>query len=620
MFDIDKAKIKAAIPIQEYYQDQLGQPHKSNHDHWIYLCCFHNDKNHPNLHVYLDGHFICRACGARGGDVLAFHQKKHSLSFPDVLKEIAEQYAPSLLTSNGQSAKQTIIAVYPYEDQAGDLLYEAIRYGPKKEFKYRRPNGNGGWIWNLQGITTLPYRLPELLASDGTVFVCEGEKDVDRLVGLGLTATTCPMGAGKWRDEYSEWLKDRDVVIIPDNDQVGREHADKIARALHGLAKSIKVVNLPGLPEHGDVSDYLDLHTKIEFLNEVETSLPYKLLSLFDQLPTWNEMREMEINVEWVVDKIIPAQAITVFFGRGGIGKSWLSFDMARSIGNGIPFLERITKRRPVVIVDFENPLSVIKSRTEKLGEAENVIFWKGAPKFDTSDWEKYKEFPKDAVLIFDTLRASHSGDENDSRDMARVMDRVKQLRDSGFTIILIHHTAKGAGNSAKGSTAIVDMADHALNLSIPNSSKPNGNYQDETQEVGPDTIYRFGWRDKTRFEPFECFLNLNTERGFELAPDPKENQLKEMRNLLNNTGPKPKTEFVKLVHSEMGISEARVRDLISRGDGKYWELEKGAHNRQLVKPIQFSSFHDPIGSEKLKIWQTETEPPANKEVCVEEL
>src|SRR5262249_4401427 len=78
-----------------------------------------------------------------------------------------------------------------------------------------------------------------------------------RLASLGLLATTNPMGAGKWRSEYNEWLRGRKVVIFPDNDEPGRNHARQVADSLTGVATSVKLVELPGLPEKGDVSDWL---------------------------------------------------------------------------------------------------------------------------------------------------------------------------------------------------------------------------------------------------------------------------------------------------------------------------------------------------------------------------
>jgi putative DNA primase/helicase len=103
------------------------------------------------------------------------------------------------------------------------------------------------------------YRLPELLAADpaAVVFVPEGEKDVDAMRALGFVATCNVGGAGKWRTEYSESLAGRHTVILADNDEPGRKHAQHVAKSLAGKAKSIKILELPGLPDKGDVSDWL---------------------------------------------------------------------------------------------------------------------------------------------------------------------------------------------------------------------------------------------------------------------------------------------------------------------------------------------------------------------------
>jgi len=75
------------------------------------------------------------------------------------------------------------------------------------------------------------------------------------LARLGFTATTNPMGAGKWRKHFGDWLKGADCVILPDNDKPDKNHAQQVTRNLQGKAASVKMVELPGLPEKGDVSD-----------------------------------------------------------------------------------------------------------------------------------------------------------------------------------------------------------------------------------------------------------------------------------------------------------------------------------------------------------------------------
>ena len=105
--------------------------------------------------------------------------------------------------------KYNIDKIYDYKDEAGNLLFQAVRGRlanaaqfpnvPRKDFKQRQPDGNGAWIWNLKGVRRVLYRLSELIASDpdATIWIPEGEKDVDRLRSLGLTATCQPHG--RWQ-------------------------------------------------------------------------------------------------------------------------------------------------------------------------------------------------------------------------------------------------------------------------------------------------------------------------------------------------------------------------------------------------------------------------------------
>jgi hypothetical protein len=150
-----------------------------------------------------------------------------------------------------------------------------VRYKPKA-FYQRRPGPNGGAIWNLDGVPRVLYRLPELLHSSPTepVFIVEGEKDANNVAGLGLVAVTNAGGAGKWRPEYNEPLRDRDVIILPDNDEPGRRHAAQVAEALAGIAKSVRIVVLPGLPEKGDVSDWIATGGTAEELRRLAEQTP----------------------------------------------------------------------------------------------------------------------------------------------------------------------------------------------------------------------------------------------------------------------------------------------------------------------------------------------------------
>jgi hypothetical protein len=147
--------------------------------------------------------------------------------------------------------------IYSYGDEAGAELYQVLRYMNPKTFRQRRPNGKDSWIWNLNGTRRVLYRLRELLEyPDATVFFCEGEKDADRVASLKLCAAT--VAGGNWTDECVQALAGRDVMILEDNDDAGRKKAHNAATRLHGIAKTVRIVRLPGLAEHEDVSDWLD--------------------------------------------------------------------------------------------------------------------------------------------------------------------------------------------------------------------------------------------------------------------------------------------------------------------------------------------------------------------------
>jgi Protein of unknown function (DUF3987) len=158
-----------------------------------------------------------------------------------------------------------IVAIYDYLDENSALLAQVCRLDPKS-FRQRRPDGKGGWIWRLGDTRRVLYRLPDLVRarqlSGGQpwrIYIVEGEKDADRLASQWqMLATTSLGGAGKWRPEYGSFLTGADTVLLPDNDDVGRNHMQQVARAILPHAARVRIVELPGLPEKGDIGDWLD--------------------------------------------------------------------------------------------------------------------------------------------------------------------------------------------------------------------------------------------------------------------------------------------------------------------------------------------------------------------------
>lgn len=163
-----------------------------------------------------------------------------------------------------------IECIYPYRDEEGRLLYEAVRYryqDGKKTFRQRRPDPEkpGNHLFNMEGVRLVLYRLPEVRAAiqaKQPIFIAEGEKDADNLAALSLCGTSSPMGAGKWgKGNYADSLQGAECYILPDNDAPGIAHARDIARSLQGKAAYVRILDIrriwPDMPEKGDVSDLI---------------------------------------------------------------------------------------------------------------------------------------------------------------------------------------------------------------------------------------------------------------------------------------------------------------------------------------------------------------------------
>jgi hypothetical protein len=267
------------------------------------------------------------------------------------------------LDGTGHQQGRTIVAAYDYRDESGTLLYQVVRYTPK-DFAQRRPDGKGGWLYNLNGARRVLYRLPQLLRAD-TVYLVEGEKDADRLWSLGLPATTCPGGAGKWRDEYTQSLAGKQIAILPDNDEPGEQHALHVARSLLPVARAVKIVRLPGLPPKGDISDWLDAcHTKEELTATVQATPILRAEDLKEehtnsetqqkklQWYTIPQLREeTSAEIRYLVDGLLAEASLSVIGGKIAVGKSTLARTLAYCVTHGLPFLGCETQQGSVLYV-----------------------------------------------------------------------------------------------------------------------------------------------------------------------------------------------------------------------------------------------------------------------------
>ena len=214
---------------------------------------------------------ICISLGIEKYDLFTSSDKTLTNKVPIPLKLVKEQKrmkadinadSKVVFFSSKHKKNVTESVRYSYINADGKTAYHVIRSDPK-DFRPMTPDGD----LSLEGVERLPYRLPELLQGvkdSKHIMLMEGEKDVDRAKDMGFVATTFYGGAGKWRDEYLEYFRDADVVLIPDNDIPGLKGMTEIVKRLHGTASRIRMLELPGLgpceDKHGkDFSDWAEL-------------------------------------------------------------------------------------------------------------------------------------------------------------------------------------------------------------------------------------------------------------------------------------------------------------------------------------------------------------------------
>lgn len=374
-------------------------------------------------------------------------------------------------TTNGAGHKR-ITATYDYLDEKRALLYQVVRYEPKG-FSQRRPNGNDGWIYSLNGVRRIPYRLPELLAADVKlpVFVVEGEKDADALAKLGLTATTNPGGAGKWRDDYSAALKDRCVVILPDNDEAGGKHAREVAQALLSVAQSVRIVRLPELPPKGDVVDWI-AHggTKEKLIELVNAEPPFAAAddasNPWARAQTARDFLQAETtDPKWIVRDVLAPGTVTFFASPRGLGKTHVAHALAIAVATGGAFRGEAVMPGRVLLIDRDNPKREIRRRlrawgAESADDKLHLLTRDDAPPL--TDAAAWAQFPLAAysLVVLDSISAATEGvDEKEGGKSGAALAPLIDLARRGPAVLVLANTRRD-GTAIRGSGVQGDRAD----------------------------------------------------------------------------------------------------------------------------------------------------------------
>jgi RecA-family ATPase len=305
--------------------------------------------------------------------------------------DIARAMQAAMAEQDNTVTRRRVIATFPYHDASGTPVYEVVRFEPK-DFRARRSDGNGGVIWNA-GERRVVYRLPELLEyPSATIFLCEGEKDADRVASLGLCATT--VAFSEWDGVDVSALVGRDVMILEDNDDAGRKRAHEAATRLHGVANTVRIVRLPDLPDKGDVSDWLnaDLRRGADELANVcleaplwtrETAppkieevkaetkpaseAPPPLPLPFINVTAWQD-QPVPVR-EWAVLDRVPMANVTLLSGEGAIGKSFLALHLSVAHTLGRDWLGAMPQPGPAMVVACEDDEGELHRRLAKIIE-----------------------------------------------------------------------------------------------------------------------------------------------------------------------------------------------------------------------------------------------------------
>jgi 5S rRNA maturation endonuclease (ribonuclease M5) len=466
--------------------------------------------------------------------------------------------------------KQYIQRIYSYFDADGAEAYQVCRMYPKT-FRQRRPDGRGGYIYKMDGVEPLPYNLPKIMQNpDQPVFVVEGEQCADALIEAGLVATTNHGGAGKWLDAHAQHLEGRNVIVMPDNDEAGLRHADKVVASLWGIAAHIKRVDLPGLPDKGDVVDFLREHTLGELVEIVQkcptlTEAPEvsddAVADEDGAIERYQTMRRDAVfampPVEFLVDGLITDTGFTMMYGAPGTGKSFLAIDIALSVAHGQAWQGQDVKTGPVLYIAGEGIGGFAKrwkawENHHGVKDEPDLYLLPTAVNFrEEEDIARLVATIEDigqrfSLVIVDTVaRAIAGAEENSSTDMGLFVaacDEIKAL--TGGALLAVHHAGKDANRGARGSTALLGAVDTSLmvgksedivtlrtekmkdaepmddiNLTmlvVPASISETSVVLERTDEAPKKgRAKKDGWRDDPQaYHAFQALQNLLIERG----------------------------------------------------------------------------------------------------------
>lgn len=390
------------------------------------------------------------------------------------------------------------VAVYEYFDEQGTLLFQVLRT-LDKQFPSRRPDltTKSGWSWKLGDTRRVPYRLLEVIEAvkaGQTVYVTEGEKDVHALERYGLVGTCNPGGAGKWRDEFSEHLRDARVVIVADKDAPGQKHARQVATSLEGIAAHVRIVEAA---VGKDVADHFVAGKTVEELVETWTGDEPAQVDLAPDL--WDFLATEDPDYDWVIPGLLERGDRLVWTGFEGLGKSMFTRQLAVMVAAGLdPFSEVKIPPKRVLMIDCENSERQSRRKFRPLANATidmnryvaegqlRLIHKPAGIDLTRDDWaawlmERVTAHQPDLLIIGPFYRL-HAGDMNDERNARKVVGVLDAVRTKVDCALL---TEAHAGHGEAGRNRSLRPAGSSLLLRWPEFGYGIAPHPDESGAPG---------------------------------------------------------------------------------------------------------------------------------------
>jgi 5S rRNA maturation endonuclease (ribonuclease M5) len=425
-------------------------------------------------------------------------------------------------------------AVYEYTDSSGQYLYSVLRNdfrdsdgNPDKDFRHGIRQADGSWVKSIAGTPRVLYRWLDLVAyPDATVFVTEGEKDAIRVSSLGYCSTT--VASHNWNVDVS-CIKGRDVIVLEDADKPGIKEAAKAAAKLHGLAKTLRVVRLPGheytADDHGkDVSDWLDEDpTRADTFVEMCLSMPVWVppeeapsLAMDEEqqvgaalkLTHFNEC-DKTANKVWLIKDFLAKGETSGLFGPPGSGKSALETDIAVALACGEDFRGFKTKHRVGAVYFAFERADLTKRRLHAYrirdghddipisvaGEIINLMRPECVEIMSATIKAHEDHYGTECgYVILDTAAkgiAIAGGDEDKAKDVNRCLANLRRIHElHNLHMSLIGHTGKDESRGQRGSNAA--PGDYDLHIQISGEDTKTATViKANDQPCGPLLAYR---------------------------------------------------------------------------------------------------------------------------------